>query len=1171
MAVSLDDKYTLERGRAYMTGIEALVRLPILQQQRDRARGLNTAGFISGYRGSPIGGYDNALWRAAEHLEKYNIHFQPGVNEELASTALMGSQQVNLFPAAKYDGVFGLWYGKGPGLDRAMDSMKHANNAGSSRFGGVLVVVGDDHMAKSSTLAFQSEPMFIGASMPVLNPAGVQDILDFGLIGWGMSRYSGCWVGMKTTPENMDAAISADLDPDRLPLREPDDFPLPEDGVHCRWPDAFLDQEKRLYEVKLKAAQAYARANGIDKTTLDCQRPRIGIVTTGKAWLEVMQALDDLGIDQDQAEKIGLRVFKVAMTWPLEPSAITEFARGLEQVLVVEEKRPLVEDQLKALLYHLPDTERPRVVGKQDEKGEALFSSVGEISVDAVVAVLRARLPGLAAAPSSVQAGTSESLLTAGSALDAPPLPQRKPWFCSGCPHNTSTQVPEGSRALAGIGCHFMVTWMDRNTETFTQMGGEGASWIGQAPFTETGHVFQNIGDGTYFHSGILAIRAAIAAGVNITYKILYNDAVAMTGGQHVDGSLSVEQLVYQLKGEGVKRIALVSDLPEKYGRDFPRFEGLTIDHRDKFSIVQKSLRELDGTTVIIYEQTCATEKRRRRRRGLLEDPDKRVFINERVCEGCGDCGVKSNCLSVLPKETELGRKRMIDQSACNKDYSCLKGFCPSFVTVSGARIHKSLPTAGDLPFPEIVEAAVAPLHQPRGILLTGVGGMGVLTVGSIIGMAAHIEGKGAAVLVQTGLAQKFGAVTSHVRIASTQDGIYGARVPLGRGDLLLGADLVVASGADSLARLDKGKAFAVVNNHDSPTADFTHNPDAPFPEQAMMQAIEATVGASRSHFIDATALGLALIGDALAGNMILLGYACQKGFLPVARDALEQAIRLNAVAVDTNLQAFLWGRRYAEIPEKVLELAGGQQSQPPVMDSAAKGVDETLDRLIDHRYRELVAYQNEAYAKRYLALVNRARRVETDLGGEAAGTLALTEAIARNYFKLLAYKDEYEVARLYTDGEFQQALARQFDGKLQLRLHLAPPLLARRDPDTGHLLKREYGAWVLRAFALLAKFKFLRGRFLDPFGHTAERRLERQLISDYEQQLEQILERLDSRRLELAREIAALPHFIRGFGHVKEANVRTVRRRAAKLIEQFDGARVSLVDIHEPQSHEDA
>lgn len=1173
MTVSLDDKYTLERGKAYLTGIEALVRLPILQHQRDLAKGLNTAGFISGYRGSPIGGYDNALWRAGAHLKEHNIHFQPGVNEELASTALMGSQQVNLFPEAKYDGVFGLWYGKGPGLDRAMDSMKHANNAGSSKYGGVLAVVGDDHMAKSSTLAFQSEPMFMGASMPVLNPAGVQDILDFGIIGWEMSRYSGCWVGMKTTPENMDAAISADIDPDRVQLTEPQDFELPETGVHCRWPDPFLEQEKRLHEVKLLAAQAFARANKIDKTMIDCSKPRLGIVTTGKASLDVLQSLNDLGIDQTVAESIGLTVFKVAMTWPLEPQAIIEFAQGLDEILVVEEKRPLIEDQLKGLLYNLPETNRPRVIGKRDEQGQELLSSVGELSAADISAVLVNRIASLGGDTSALRcsqktAEPDQQLV----ASDAPALPQRQPWFCSGCPHNTSTQVPEGSRALAGIGCHFMVTWMDRNTETFTQMGGEGASWIGQAPFTNTRHVFQNLGDGTYFHSGILAIRAAIASGANMTYKILYNDAVAMTGGQHVDGSLTVEQMVYQLKGEGVKRIAVVSDLPEKYGRDFPRFEGLTVGHRDNFNALQKTLRDLDGTSVIIYEQTCATEKRRRRKRGLLEDPDKRVFINERVCEGCGDCGVKSNCLSVLPNETELGRKRKIDQSACNKDYSCLKGFCPSFVTVQGGSIRKSVSSIGEVDFPALAEPAIKTISEPFSILLTGVGGMGVLTVGSIIGMAAHIEGKGTAVLTQTGLAQKFGAVTSHVRIANKQSDIFGARVPAGEGQLLLGADLVVSSGQDSLARLNSTSAAAVVNNHDSPTADFTHNPDSPFPEQAMEQAIKLAVGEGGGHFLDATALGLALLGDALAGNMILLGYAWQKGLLPLQRDSLEQSIRLNGVAIDANLQAFLWGRRFAEYPEQVATLTG--LGQKPIEVMAA----QSLDEIIDYRYGELVAYQNKTYAERYRTLVNKVKQVETDLlasqgsGSEklapsdlALSDLSLSEKVARYYFKLLAYKDEYEVARFYTNDEFQQALNEQFEGKLRLRFHLAPPLLAKRDPDSGHLIKREFGGWMLPVFKVLARFKFLRGTAFDPFGRTAERKMERQLIADYEQQINHLLANLTVDKLPLAVELAGLPHFIRGYGHVKETNVNTVQRREFNVMKSFNDEQVPVVNIHQP------
>ncbi len=1182
MAVSLDDKYTLERGRAYLTGIEALVRLPMLQRQRDMARGLNTAGFISGYRGSPIGGYDNALWQATEHLEEHNIHFQPGVNEELASTALMGSQQVNLFPEARYEGVFGLWYGKGPGLDRAMDSMKHANNAGSSKYGGVLVVVGDDHMAKSSTLAFQSEPMLIGASLPVLNPASVQDVLDFGIIGWEMSRFSGCWVGMKTTPENMDAAISAEIDPERMQLVEPTDFVMPEGGVHCRWPDPFLEQEKRLQQVKLQAAQAFARTNRIDKVIIACTQPRLGIVATGKGWLDVMQALDDLGIDQAAAEKLGLCVFKVAMSWPLEPQAITAFASGLEEILVVEEKKALIEEQLKNLLYHLPEGDRPRVLGKRDEQGGDLLSNVGELSAADVGAVLVARLAKLGADTSGFRPGSGSGSATAdpqqSGAAKLPALPQRQPWFCSGCPHNTSTQVPEGSRAMAGIGCHFMVTWMDRDTQTFTQMGGEGASWIGQAPFTHTRHVYQNIGDGTYFHSGILAIRAAIASGANITYKILYNDAVAMTGGQHVDGSLTVEQMVYQLKGEGVKRIAVVSDLPEKYDRDFPQFEGLSVDHRDNFNAIQKSLRDLDGTTVIIYEQTCATEKRRRRKRGLLEDPDKRVFINERVCEGCGDCGVKSNCLSVLPNETELGRKRKIDQSACNKDYSCLKGFCPSFVTVQGGSIRKTVSPIGTVDFPDIAEPAIAPLSEPFSILLTGVGGMGVLTVGSIIGMAAHVEGKGTAVLTQTGLAQKFGAVTSHVRIANSQAVIYGARVPRGKGHLLLGADLVVSSGQDSLARLNADVAAAVVNNHDAPTAEFTSNPDAPFPEQAMTQAIEAAVSAGGGHFLDATALGLALLGDALAGNMILLGYAWQKGLLPLQRDSLEQAIRLNGVAVEANLQAFLWGRRFADHPDRVRALAG---LGPKPLDIMAA---QSLDEVVNYRYGELVAYQNQAYAERYLALVNKVRQAETSLladQGDASSTqggssgadspinsgtdLALTDKVARYYFKLLAYKDEYEVARFYTNGEFQRALAKQFDGKLRLRFHLAPPLLAKRDADSGQLIKREFGGWMLPVFGALAKFKFLRGTAADPFGYSAERKMERQLIADYEQQIEHLLANLTAEKLPLAVELAGLPHFIRGYGHVKEANVKIVQRRMFDVMKKFNGEQLRVVNVHQP------
>jgi len=1151
LPVALDDKYTCTTGRAYLTGIEALVRLPILQSQRDKAKGLATAGFISGYRGSPIGGYDNALWRADSFLKEHNIHFQPGVNEELAATALMGSQQVNLFPEAKYDGVFGLWYGKGPGLDRAMDAIKHANNTGASQFGGVLAVVGDDHMAKSSTLAYQSEPMFIGASVPVLNPAGVQDVLDFGLIGWAMSRYSGCWVGMKVTAENMDAAIAADMNPERLELVEPNDFTMPESGVHSRWPDPFLEQEERLQQHKIHAAVAFARANRIDRVTLDCGQPRFGIVATGKAYFEVLHALADLGIDEEKREAIGLQVYKVAMSWPLEPQGMTEFATGLEEILVVEEKRPLVEDQLKSLLYSLADDQRPRVAGKMDESGAALLSTIAELSARDVAAAIASRLEKLSSTVALALPGPAPTN-TGSLVVPAATLPQRKPWFCAGCPHNTSTKVPEGSRALAGIGCHFMVTWMDRDTETFTQMGGEGASWIGQAPFTNTRHVFQNIGDGTYFHSGILAIRAVIASGANITYKILYNDAVAMTGGQHIDGSLTVEQMVYQLKGEGVKRIAVVSDLPEKYSSDFPKFEGLSVDHRDNFTGIQKDLRKLDGTSVIIYEQTCATEKRRRRKRGLLEDPDKRVFINAGVCEGCGDCGVQSNCLAVAPKETTLGRKRVIDQNACNKDYSCLKGFCPSFVTVTGATLHKALAVSTEQNFPDLPAPSISgdELSEPYNILLTGVGGMGVLTIGSIIGMAAHIEGKGVAVLTQTGLAQKFGAVSSHVRIAKKQSDIHGVRVPAGKGQLMLGADMVVSSAQASLSCLDHSTAVAIVNNHGSPTADFTQDPDAPFPEQAMEQVIGGATNAA--HFFDASVLGTALLGDAMTSNLILLGFAWQKGLLPLGKEALEQAITLNGVAVAANLQAFLWGRRLAEQPAKVKDLAG--------LDSASASekspATETLEDIVAYRSTQLRQYQNRFYARRYQALVDKVKAVEQKFG---AADLALTKNVARNYYKLLAYKDEYEVARLYTDGEFAESLKQQFDGDYKLTFHLAPPLLSKRDSETGQLIKREFGPWMLPAFRVLAKFKFLRGTALDVFGRSEERQLERSLITDYEQQIDQLLSGLSgtspsSEKLVLAVEIAGLPYFMRGFGHVKEANIATAQRRGVGLMKQFNG-----------------
>jgi indolepyruvate ferredoxin oxidoreductase len=1140
MPVSLDDKYTLTQGRAYLNGIEALVRLLLVQRLRDQAAGLETAGFVSGYRGSPLGGLDSALWAAGEHLQRHHIHFQPGVNEELAATALWGSQQLNLFPGARYQGVFGLWYGKGPGLDRAMDPIKHANNAGTSPHGGVLAVVGDDHLCKSSTLAFQSEPMFIAASLPVLHPGSVQDVLDLGLHGWALSRFAGCWVGLKTTPDNMDAYAVADMDIHRVRIRLPEDVALPAGGLHVRWPDPPVEQEARLQIAKRAAVLAYARANRLDAVVLDSPGARLGIAATGKAWLDMRQALADLGIDEPLARRLGLRLYKVAMPWPLEPEGARAFAAGLEEILVVEEKRGLIEEQLRDLLYDLPDGRRPRVLGKRDARGQPLFSPAGELDPTLIARAILARLrhrPEIAELAGQLREPPAEPPARLGGPL------QRQPWFCSGCPHNTSTQVPEGSRAMAGIGCHYMVTWMDRNTETFTQMGGEGAAWLGQAPFTETRHVFQNIGDGTYFHSGILAIRAAVAAGVNITYKILYNDAVAMTGGQHLDGSLTVEQLIQQLAGEGVQRIALVSDDPDKYPRGLAaRHPGvaLSIHHRDRLEGVQRELREVPGTTVIIYDQVCATELRRRRKRREAPAAERRVFINERVCEGCGDCGVQSNCLSVVAVETPLGRKRAIDQSACNQDFSCLKGFCPSFVSVHGAklkRIHSGDPGTAwpDLPAPE-----VPALTAPFNVLLPGVGGMGVLTLGAVLGMAAHLEGRGALVMTQTGLAQKFGAVTSHVRIAPRPEDIHAHVISRGSAQLLLGADLVVASGRDSLARLAP-ESRALVNSHESLTADFTRNPDAPFPGHAMEDAIRAATAAA--HFIDAASLARALLGDAIAANFLLLGHAWQLGLVPLSEAALAEAIRLNGVSVEQNLRAFTWGRRHAVDAEAVRRAAG-------IAEADYEAPAETLDQLVDDRAGRLTAYQSRRYAERYRKLIDRVRAAEAAL--EAGGDWPLTRAVARNYFKLLAYKDEYEVARLYTDGEFRAELERQFEGDYRLSFHLAPPLLARRHPDTGRLIKREFGPWILRAFALLARLRCLRGTPLDPFGYTAERRLERQLIADYEQGIEDLLRALNADNRHLAAEIAGLPEFIRGFGHVKELNLAAVRRREAELRQRF-------------------
>ena len=1146
-AVSLDDKYALEDGQVYLSGIQALVRLPMDQRRADEAAGLNTACFVSGYRGSPLGGLDQQFLRAGPFLERHHIHIRPAVNEDLGATAVWGTQQTGLGPGARYDGVFGMWYGKGPGVDRCGDVFKHGNLAGSAKHGGVLLLAGDDHAAKSSTAPHQSEYAFVDASVPVLNPCGVQEVLDYGRLGIELSRYSGCWIGLKTIAETVDSSASVAIDPRRLDIVTPDDFEMPEGGLNIRWPDPPMEQEYRLHKYKLYAALAFARANRLDRVIIDCPRRRFGIVTTGKSYLDVRQALDDLGIDDALAAEIGLVVYKVGMSWPLERDGIRRFAEGLEEVLVVEEKRALIENQLKEQLYNWRADVRPRVLGKFDDRGEWILPSTGELTPAVIARAIAARIDRF---------HTSERVRERLAFLQEKETALEKlsgystriPYFCSGCPHNISTRVPDGSRALAGIGCHYMVTWMDRRTDTFSQMGGEGVPWVGQAPFTDEKHVFVNLGDGTYFHSGNMAIRQAIAAGVNITYKILYNDAVAMTGGQPVDGEMSVPQMTRQLAAEGVKKIVIASDEPNKYGARPGFAAGVTTHHRDELDTLQRELREVPGVSVLIYDQTCAAEKRRRRKRGLYPDPPKRVFINEAVCEGCGDCSIQSNCLSVVPVETEFGRKREIDQSGCNKDYSCLKGFCPSFVTVHGGRLRRPElaktapvdPRVADLPGPSLPQLSDGPYN----ILITGVGGTGVVTVGALLGMAAHIEGRGVSVLDMTGLAQKGGAVTCHVRIAETPEDIGSVRLAAGSAQLVLGCDIMVAASFDALAKMRRGLTRCVINEHRAYTGEFTQDPDMVFGRDRMRALITEATTERDAEFLDATRLATALLGNSIGANLFLLGYAWQKGLVPVSYAALLQTVELNGVAVDLNKKALMWGRCAAVDLAEVEGLVVA-----PAQISAADSVAVTFDELVARRSDELVLYQNTAYADGYRGFVEQVRAAEQK---KTPGQTALTEAVARYYYKLLAYKDEYEVARLHTDRRFLDKLHAQFEGDYKVKFHLAPPILADRDSATGAPVKKTFGPWMWTVFRLLARFKFLRGTPFDPFGRSAERRMERELALAYEAVIGELLGGLTYDNHGIAVEIAQLPEKIRGYGHVKEASVRTSKTRESKLLAAF-------------------
>jgi indolepyruvate ferredoxin oxidoreductase len=1151
---SLDSKYTRFDGRIYLSGVQALVRLPLMQRQRDQAAGLNTGGFISGYRGSPLGGLDQALWKAGKLLKAGGIEFAAGLNEDLAATAVWGSQQVNLFPGAKVDGAFGMWYGKGPGVDRSGDVFKHANAAGTSQYGGVLALAGDDHACRSSTLPHQSEHEFISAMMPILNPAGVQDILDMGILGWALSRYTGRWVGFKTIAETVESSASVNVDPHQLNIIMPGDFEMPVGGLNIRWPDPPMDQEMRLHQYAMHAAVAFSRANKLDKIVFDSPKARLGIVTTGKSYLDVLQALEYLGIEESDCRDIGIRVYKVGMTWPLEPVGIRNFAKGLEDIIVVEEKRSFIEAQMKEHMYNWDSAARPSIVGKYDESGEWVLPSINELTPARIARLIAKRLGRFF---------TSERIKERLAFLAAKEkelsLPRanfpRAAHFCSGCPHNTSTKVPEGSRATGGIGCHYMVTWMDRKTDTFTQMGGEGVPWIGQSAFTNTDHIFQNLGDGTYFHSGSLALRACVAAKVNITFKILYNDAVAMTGGQPVDGSLSVQ-------AEGVKKIVLVSDDPERWENveGFP--DGVSLEHRDELDRVQRELREKAGVSVIIYEQTCAAEKRRRRKRKLAVDPPKRLLINPAVCEGCGDCGEASNCVSLVPLETEMGRKRAIDQSSCNKDFSCVKGFCPSFISVYDGSLKKRRGSGTDpgfskLPLPQYRSE----LNEPWNILITGVGGTGVVTIGALIGMAAHLEGKGTTVLDQTGLAQKGGAVTCHVRIAKAPKDIHAVRIAAGEADLVIGCDVVVVNDYWALSKIREDRTFAVINSYESMPGSFTRNPDMQFPLQQMLDSIGLALGHKNLDVFNASDIATALIGDSIATNSFVMGYAWQKGLIPLGLASIMRAIELNDAAIAMNKLAFNWGRMGAVDMHSVMKAAGlvpdntvqaigasAYSSATSVLFAPAP-VTKSVDDLIKHRTALLTEYQDASYAARYAEVVNAVRAAESQ---RTPGKTELTAAVARYLAKVMAYKDEYEVARLYTTGDFEKQVSEVFEGDVTLKFNLAPPMLSKRDAVTGHLKKQEYGAWTFKAFKQLAKMKHLRGGALDLFGKTDERKMERQLIEDYKNCVQGLLGRLSPENHALAVAIAKIPEDIRGFGHVKEAHYAKAKTHWDQLMAEW-------------------
>ncbi|KIN64757.1 2-oxoacid:ferredoxin/flavodoxin oxidoreductase, gamma subunit domain protein [Sulfitobacter noctilucicola] len=1112
--ISLNDRFDLEKSPVLLNGTQALVRMMLMQAERDRVAGLNTAGLVTGYRGSPLGAVDLQMAKAEKFLTEKNVTFQAGLNEDLAATALWGAQQAEVRGEGKYDGVFGLWYGKGPGVDRSGDVMRHANMAGTSKHGGVLMAMGDDHTGESSTVLHQSEFAMIDSYMPVVSPAGVQEVLDYGIYGWALSRFSGLWVGLKTMKDTVEVTSVVDGDPHRMSFVTPE-FNMPEGGLNIRLVDERIAQEARLIDYKRYAAEAFSHANGMDKRVWGKPGAKIGFVAAGKNWLDLLHALSLLNIDENEAERLGITTYKVGQTWPLNMRGFHDWAEDLDLIVVVEEKRKLIEVQIKEALFD--DDMRHRVYGGR-KNGQEFFTARWALDPVDIAEKLGHVLIEEGRETDGIKAGLA-ALDEARRGDNAEEIAARLPYFCSGCPHNSSTKVPEGSRAYAGIGCHFMAQWMDRETLGFTHMGGEGANWIGEAPFSTRAHVFQNLGDGTYNHSGVQAIRAAIAAKTNITYKILYNDAVAMTGGQHNEGDLDAPRIVAELKAMGVKHLAVVYD--EKEDVEAAAFKGVPMHERAMLDTVQKDFATKEGVSAIVYVQTCAAEKRRRRKRGLFPDPDKRLFINTDVCEGCGDCGVQSNCVSIVPEETELGRKRAIDQSSCNKDFSCIKGFCPSFVTLEGAQIRKE--ATAEIDIPDLPMPQLPTINGTHNVVITGVGGTGVVTIGALMAQAAQLDGKGAGMMEMAGLAQKGGAVHIHCRLANDPADISAIRVATGEAHALIGGDLVVSAGSKTLGLTRAGQTGAVVNAHQIITGDFTRDTEFQMPYDRLELALQARLKDDVTLF-DASDLAKAALGDSIFSNMMVLGGAWQKGLLPLTLDSMQEAIRLNGAAVDRNLRAFEIGRWAALYPQDAARVA-----EPTVI-----ALPKTLDEKIAFRKDHLTAYQGKRLAKRYEKLVS------------SAEDRSVKEALAEGYHKLLAYKDEYEVARLLLSSR-EKAKA-EFEGDFKMSFNLAPPMLSKTGPD-GRPMKREFGPWLESPLRVLAKLKGLRGTPFDVFGYTAERKMERALIKQYEADMAEVLPKLSDNTREAIVALAALPKDIRGFGPVKQANEQKAAKRREELL----------------------